>query len=102
VMADDAIFFGTQGLDRALGGADLDAVNRRDEIVIARAADDRAARQLPDRPRQPVPVRLTRERVGDGGACLPGGRHRREPQLSEPAVGRGGREAVVMRLRERL
>ena len=65
------------------GVADLDAIDRRHDVVIARAADDGVGRQIADRPRQHVPVALPFHRVADVGRHRAGLRHRREPQLPQ-------------------
>src|SRR5215510_631384 len=79
------------------GVADLDAIDRGDDVVIARAADDRAARDLPHRPRQHVPGDLPGEGFGDVRLRPLRFRHRREPELPEPTVrGRGGKPILML------
>src|SRR6478736_2285218 len=66
---------------RVPGPADLDAIDRGDDVVIARGANDGVALQIANRPRQHVAVALAFQRIADI-------RHRRarlghgcEPQL---------------------
>ena len=82
--------------------ADLDAVDGLHDVVVARAADDGAARQLAHRPRQHVAAVLARERVGDVDLHLLGLRHRREPELPELSVRCRCGQRVAVRRGERL
>src|SRR5215475_8734800 len=81
--------------------ADLDAIYFRHNVVIARAANDDAARQLPYRPRQHVAFRLPCESVGNVRLRLLCLGHRGEVQLPEPAVGSGCDQPVAMLPRQR-
>jgi hypothetical protein len=54
------------------GPADLHPVDRRDDVVVARAADDRVRRELAHRPGQHRPGSLAGECLCDVGAGLLG------------------------------
>ena len=84
------------------GVTDLDAINRGYDVVIARAADDRATRQLPYRPRQHVSVLLTGERIGNIWARLLGFRNRCEPQFPETAIRRRDSQLIMVIISQRL
>ncbi len=80
----------------------LHAIDRRDDVVVARAADDPAARRVAHGPRQHVAVALAGERVVDVRGNLVGRGDRRVPDLPQISVGRRGGQTRTMVLRERL
>ena len=82
--------------------ADLDAIYFRHDVVIARAPNDGAARQLPYRPRQYVAFLLSRQSAGNVRVRLLWFGYPRERELPEPAVGCGSDYCVVMLPRQRL
>src|SRR5581483_1110003 len=87
---------------RVPGPADLDPAGSRDDVVVARAADDRPAFQIAHRPGQEFALALAFERVVD---VLPGFvrlGNRGEEQLPEAAVLRGFPQPRFMLRRERL
>src|SRR6185503_18383132 len=82
--------------------ADLDAVDVGYNVVEARAADDRARREIAHGPRQHAAFALPRERGLDVGFRLGGRRHGREPEIPQRAVGRGSRELTFVLHAKRL
>src|SRR5262245_61272728 len=78
------------------GVPDLDAPDRRHDIVVARAADDGAPCQFPNRPRQHMPLPLPRERGGNITLGLLGFRNSGEPELPEPAISRSSSQSILM------
>src|SRR5487761_869007 len=72
---------------RIPGVADLDPIDRGDDIVIPRAADYRARFDVAYDPRKHVAILQATQSGGDIGLGLFGRRHRREPQLPERTVG---------------
>src|SRR5262245_39240383 len=87
---------------RVPGVADLDAVRGRDDVVVARAADDRAALRLDHRPGQHVAGFLAFDRGRDVGARLLGLGHAGVPELPQLAVPGGLHQALLVLLGERL
>src|SRR5688572_5112209 len=84
------------------GPADLDAVGLRNDVVIARAAEDRAGFCIKHRPRQHVAGFLPGERGFDVGKRLFGLGHAREPQLPQSAVLCRFNQAFFVLARKRL
>src|SRR5215510_14810652 len=81
---------------------DFDAIDRGRNVVVTRATDDLAGGQLAHRPRKHMPLLLTGERFANVRLCLTWLRYGREPQLPKFAIGRGGRQLVVMLVSQRL
>src|SRR3954471_3289480 len=87
---------------RVPGVADLDAVGRGDDVVIAGASHDLARSRFPDHPGEHVAVVLPLERGLDVLRGLARRRHRGEPQFPELAVGGGVGKSLLMRSRQGL
>src|SRR2546422_11620134 len=87
---------------RVPGVADLDAVSRGDDVVIAGTADDLAGGEFAYDPWEHVAVFLSLQRGIDVLPGLCGLWHRGVPQLPQLAVGFGGGESLTMTLVERL
>src|SRR5690242_13096152 len=78
--------------------ADLDAIDDGDDVVIARRADDFAAREIADYPGQHVAVSLPLDGVVDVSGPAARVRHARVPQLPQLAVrGRGFQRRRMIR-----
>src|SRR6185503_19462864 len=69
------------------GVADLDAIDRGDDVVEACASRNRARRQIADRPGEHVAGPLAGQGVGDVGLGLRRLRNEGIPELPETAVG---------------
>src|SRR3970282_921077 len=87
---------------RVPGPADLDAVSRGNDVVVARGPDDGAGFQLAHCPGEHAARFEARERAGDVGMRLLRLGHRGVPELPEAAVARRGHQAVVMLAAQRL
>src|SRR5689334_365952 len=87
---------------RVPGVADLDAIGRGEDVVVARAADDRVALELAHHPGQHVAVLLALQRRVDVGARLAGRGDRGEKKLPEPAVLRRSVEVFLVRFAQGL
>src|SRR6185436_6883893 len=83
----------TPGVPRV---ADLDAVRRGDDVVIAGAAYDFPGGGLPDHPGEHMAVLLSLQRGVDVFRSLARRGHRGEPELPELAVRGGFGESLIM------
>src|SRR5688572_72281 len=86
---------------RVPGVANLDAVRRRDDVVVARAADHFAALRFDHRPRQHVARLLPGERGFDVRPGFLRLGHARVPELPQLAVLGGLDEALLVLARKR-
>src|SRR5574341_65635 len=84
------------------GVTNLHAINLGDDVVIARGADDCAARQLPHSPGQHMPILLAGERVGDVCPRLLRFRNRSEPKFPEFAISRRDSQLILVFISQRL
>src|SRR6266850_4029141 len=80
------------------GVSDLDAIDRRRNVVVARRSDDRAAGQVAHDPGKHVAVALACERICHVRPHRVGRRDRNEPKLPQPAITRRGAERVAVLL----
>src|SRR2546422_2640677 len=87
---------------RVPGVADLDAIGGGDDVVITGAADNLAALQLANRPRQHVTVPLPFQRFFDIDAGLLGRGHGSEPQFPQSSVGRCACQLFFVEMGKRL
>src|SRR5262247_566677 len=81
---------------------DFDAIDRGSDVVVTRATDDLACGQLAHRPWKHMPLLLTGERFANVRFCLAWLRNGREPQFPKFAIGRCGRQIVMMLVGQRL
>src|SRR5882724_6440758 len=81
---------------------DLDAINRRDNVVISCGAYDFAAVHLAHRPWKHRAGILTGPRVANVRVGLLRFRNCREPQFPQPAISRRRRQSILMLKTQRL
>ena len=79
------------------GIADLHAIDRGDDVVIARGPDNPALRQLAHRPWQHLPGALAVDGGLDVGIDRVRLGHRGKPELPQAAIGRGGAQRISVR-----